>query len=203
MAEKQASTLNASQKKLILIIALFFLPLFIATVWYKAAPPTFLPDAGTNNGDLITPARRLAAFEQATLTDQIWTLGNLETKWTLVHLLDAPCDEACSKSLYNTRQIRIALGKDMDRVQRVAVVKTPEIAKADSKMWESHPDMTILISHGSQDLAAQIRHTSTAPANTVYLVDPLGNLIMSFNPALAPKLMMKDLTKLLRLSHIG
>lgn len=203
MAETTASKLSPSQKKLLVIMALFFLPLLIATIWYKLAPPSFLPHAGTNNGQLINPAQRIQAFQQVTLDGKTWSLGQLETKWTLVHLLDAPCNEACSKSLYNTRQIRIALGKDMERVQRVVVVKIPELAHAESKMWASHPDLAVLISNSAQDLAAQIRQQPAAPTNTVYLIDPLGNLMMSFSPELAPKLLMKDLTKLLKLSHIG
>jgi hypothetical protein len=37
----------------------------------------------------------------------------------------------------------------------------------------------------------------------VYLVDPLGNLMMSYALDARPKGMLEDLKKLLRLSHVG
>jgi len=40
-------------------------------------------------------------------------------------------------------------------------------------------------------------------AGRSYLVDPLGNLMMSYPADAAPKGMLKDLKRLLRLSHIG
>ena len=192
-----------TQKKLLVIFALFFIPLFIATVWYGVMPAKLRPQTTTNNGQLIEPPRPLEAFETKTLSGEPYTVAQLETVWTLVHLLDAPCDADCSKSLYETRQIRIALGKDIDRVQRVIVVENAELAQSESKMWASHPDMSVVIAseHGlGQQIRAQVEQH--AP-NTVYLVDPLGNIMMSFPPDLNPKLLMKDLRKLLRLSQIG
>jgi hypothetical protein len=37
----------------------------------------------------------------------------------------------------------------------------------------------------------------------VYLIDPLGNLMMSYAADARPKGMLEDLKKLLRLSHVG
>jgi hypothetical protein len=43
----------------------------------------------------------------------------------------------------------------------------------------------------------------TPPVREVYVVDPLGNLVMRFSPDVDRKGLIKDLDKLLRLSHIG
>jgi hypothetical protein len=37
----------------------------------------------------------------------------------------------------------------------------------------------------------------------VYLIDPLGNLLMSYAPTARPKGMLEDLKRLLGLSHVG
>jgi hypothetical protein len=42
-----------------------------------------------------------------------------------------------------------------------------------------------------------------APPERIYLVDPLGNLMMRFPRDPDPKLMMKDLSRLLKASQIG
>ena len=195
------------RKKLLLIIALFFIPLMIATAWYALLPKDYSPSSTTNNGNLIQPAYSLQNFSQQTLDGKTYTGKDLETIWTLVYLLDRPCDEACSKVLYNTRQTRIALNKDIDRLKRIAVVTPEALANTDARMWKSHPDLTILTIEGADNaLDVQIRkHTANLQhsVDSVYLVDPLGNLMMEFSPELNPKLMLKDIRKLLRLSHIG
>jgi len=37
----------------------------------------------------------------------------------------------------------------------------------------------------------------------IYLIDPLGNLMMSYSPRSEPKGILSDMKKLLKLSHIG
>jgi cytochrome oxidase Cu insertion factor (SCO1/SenC/PrrC family) len=197
--------LDAHQKKLLTIFGLFFVPLAIAATWYLLLPADYRPGSMTNNGNLITPIYPIAAFTQKTRDGDDFSGKDLEKKWTLVHLIKGHCGEECSKWLYNTRQIRIALAEDMDRVNRLAVVDSTAAATDNRKMWESHPDMRVII--GAQGgLAEQIRQHTAAqsyPEHSVFLIDPLGNLMMQFPPDINPKLLMKDLEKLLKLSHIG
>ncbi|MEZ5476160.1 MAG: SCO family protein [Thiolinea sp.] len=198
-------SMNAAQKKLLIILALFFVPLAIAMVWYSLLPANYQPDSTTNNGNLVLPVYPLQAFEQTDKDGQPYTLKNLEMKWTLVHLIGDNCDEACSKQLYNTRQIRIALAEDIERVNRLALVSSEQVAADNERMWASHPDLAVVID-ASGGVAEQIRsHTAAQayPAHSIFLIDPLGNLMMQFSPDLDPKLLMKDLEKLLKLSHIG
>lgn len=195
------------RKKLLLIFALFFTPLIAASAWYKLLPQGYLPSHTTNNGNLIQPIYPLQHFSQQTLDGKTYASTDMSTSWTLVYLLDRPCDTACSKVLYNTRQIRIALNKDIDRLQRITVITPQALAATDARMWQSHPDMRILkTDEANNSLDTQIRtHTANQPypADSVYLIDPLGNLMMQFDPSLNPKLLLKDLQKLFRLSHIG
>lgn len=196
--------IKKNRQRLLLIVAFFFVPLVIATIWYKNLPAGFSPSKTTNNGELIRPAVPIQPFSQATLAGDTLSGKNLETVWTLVHLLDSPCEEACSKALYNTRQIRIALNKDIDRVKRIAVVSEAVEKNTDRKMWASHPDLK-LARAATAGLGAQIRGVvgEGVEPHSVYLIDPLGNLMMRFPPDLNPKLMMKDLRKLLKLSRVG
>ncbi len=190
------ASLTAPRQKLLLIVALFLLPLLAATLWYRLLPQGYRPDSTTNHGTLILPVYPLQDVGK-----------DLERRWTLVYLLERGCNAACSKTLYNTRQLRIALNKDIDRLKRITIATPAALAATDARMWASHPDMTILGSAGTGNtLDTQIRaYTATQqyPADSVYLIDPLGNLMMQFSPELEPKLMLEDIRKLLRLSHIG
>lgn len=197
--------MDANQKKLLIITALFFIPLAAAAIWYITLPDNYRPGSMTNNGNLITPIYQLQAFEQQTKTGEIYSGKDLEKKWTLVHLITGNCDEACSKWLYNTRQVRIALAEDMERVNRLSVVDSIDSATENQKMWDSHPDMQVVVSNKG-GVAEQIRQYTAQenyPKNSVYLIDPLGNLMMQFPPDINPKLLMKDLERLLKLSRIG
>ena len=199
------SALNPNKNRLLIIFALFLIPLAVASTWYALLPDNYRPGRTTNNGNLIQPVYPVQNFEQQTKEGGTFGGKDLEKKWTLVHLVEGVCDEACSKWLYNTRQLRIALAEDMDRVQRLTVVDSEPSSTENGKMWESHPDMEVIIA-AKGGLAEQIKtHTSAQdyPKHSIYLIDPLGNLMMQFSPALNPKKLMKDLEKLLKLSHIG
>ncbi len=113
------------------------------------------------------------------------------------------CDEECLRHLYDTRQVRIALDREMHRVQRVF------IGDADccdmTQLQAAHPDL-IAIRAGTEDepLLALLPMLSTArDSQRIYLIDPLGNLMMFYAPDARPKGMLEDMKRLLRLSSIG
>ena len=54
------------------------------------------------------------------------SLNALEPKWTFMVVNSGEaCDASCSELLYLTRQIRIAIGRDFHRIQRVMMVDVP------------------------------------------------------------------------------
>jgi hypothetical protein len=130
----------------------------------------------------------------------------LRGKWTMLYVGDGACDERCRKALYLTRQSRTALNKDMDRIQRVFLATGTQLDSA--FLAKEHPDLLVLKLQGpdAARLVEPIPAYVDGPvgsAGRIYLVDPLGNLLMSY-PASAPdKALLTDLKKLLRLSHIG
>jgi hypothetical protein len=93
----------------------------------------------------------------------------------------------------------------MDRVQRVF------IAAGECCDWPfldaQHPDLiTLRATPEAQVLLGLLpSFDGVAPlaAQRVYLIDPLGNLMMSFAPGSKPKGMLTDLKRLLGLSHVG
>jgi hypothetical protein len=102
--------------------------------------------------------------------------------------------------LYDTRQIRLALDREMPRVQRVFIgsddcCDMPALRAA-------HPDLiAIRASDADQSLLKLL--PAEASAHRVYLIDPLGNLMMSYASDAKPKGMLEDMKRLLRLSSIG
>jgi hypothetical protein len=193
------------QRRLLIVLALiFFAPLGLAFYLYYG-PGTWHPGGHVNAGELIQPARPLPP---AALP--LWGSGTtdpnfLKHKWTFLYVLTGPCAEHCQSRLYDTRQVRLALDRDMDRVQRV-LIADPECCDAQF-VREQHPDLiTIRATAAAAPLLALLPGqdaSGDAQAPRVYLIDPLGNLMMSYPADAKAKGLLDDMKRLLRLSSIG
>ena len=129
----------------------------------------------------------------------------LTRKWTLLYVGPGACAERCKTELYNTRQVRYALNRDMDRVQRVFVAEGP---CCDLEfLRQQHPDLiTVRATPQALPMLALLRLSPSddpAAAGRVYLIDPLGNVMMVYAADSRPKGMLEDLKRLLDLSQLG
>jgi hypothetical protein len=97
------------------------------------------------------------------------------------------------------RQTRVLLAQDMDRVQRVFVAE--QNCCNLSFLHTEHPGLALLTPLDAAAWLAEFPRTDTA--HSLYVVDPLGNLMMRFDARQNPKGLLTDLQKLLKLSHIG
>ncbi len=197
---KQA--IKRSRIKLLIVFGLFLGPLFFALIWYYGLGAVFLPRAATNHAPLVQPVVILQPFTNLQLDQTEIDLSTLKGKWTVVHRLGVRCGEACEKSLYNTRQTRLALGKDANRVQRFVLgssVNQLEIVGAD------HADLGLMlrITGGLETQLMPLVESMSLEQDDALLVDPLGNVMMVIPFDLNPSHLLKDLKKLLKLSKIG
>jgi hypothetical protein len=187
------------QRRLLIGVALiFFAPLGLAFYLYYGHG-TWHPGARVNAGDLIQPALPLPSLALPRLDSGATDPNFLKGKWTFLHVVSGPCAEACRRRLYDTRQVRLALDRDMNRVQRVFIADS-DCCDAQF-LHQQHPDlMTIRADAAAAPLLALLPGRD---APRVYLIDPLGNLMMSYAANAKPKGMLEDMKRLLRLSSIG
>jgi hypothetical protein len=186
---------------------LFFAPLGLSFYLYYG-PAGWRPGNRVNHGDLVDPPRPLPDL---TLPIAHGAAGPgkpglaLRGKWTLLYFGAGSCAALCRAELYETRQVRIALNRDMDRVQRLF------IASGECCDWQfldaQHPDLaTVGATAGAApvvELLPSFNGIAPAAADRIYLIDPLGNLMMSYAPGAPPKGLLTDLKRLLGLSHVG
>jgi hypothetical protein len=98
-----------------------------------------------------------------------------------------------------TRQVRLALGKNRERVQRVYLAPDAAAAvAAQARLGAEHHDLVMLVVDGGA--AARFFQ---AGADALYLLDPLGNLTMLYTGAIEHKGLYRDIKKLLRVSRAG
>lgn len=175
------------RRQLLIVAAVFFLPLAVAMWLYFASG--WRPAPGAQHGELIDPPRTLPA-------------ASLRGSWSLVLLIAGPCDAACVASLEEMGRVRLALDKDIPRVRRVLLhdggcCNPPPAALAE-------PDVLVIAATGADGESLRALFPPAADGGRrVYIVDPHGNLVMGYPSAGSGRGLLKDLDRLLRLSRIG
>ena len=189
-----------SRAQIWILVALFFAPLALAFLLYYGSGG-WRPPGNTNRGELISPPRPLPRADLPTPSGSPLPASAWHGKWTLVYVGDGRCNEPCRAALTLTRQTRLALNADMTRVQRVFLATGN---CCDQTYFDAeHPDLEVALADNAAGAALLATFPDASPG-AIYIVDPLGNLMMRHLPA-APlsKDLLEDLRKLLKLSHIG
>jgi cytochrome oxidase Cu insertion factor (SCO1/SenC/PrrC family) len=192
-----------SRRILLTLLVLFFGSLAGAALLYYSG---FQPGGSTSHGELVQPVRPLPETALLSAEDQTLDATILRSKWSLAYVGPGGCDARCREALTMTRQVRLALGKDSERVQRVFFV-TGQCCDLQYLRAEQPDLITARLDEDSdRELLALFPGTATqsaSEAGRIYIIDPLGNLMMSYERGVAPKGMLEDLKKLLKLSRIG
>lgn len=190
-----------SRVKLVLLFLLFAAPFILAWLAYHFWKPTSF----INKGELVNPVIQLAdvpvRVEPSGAGPIKWSVQSaLNGKWVLLHVGGLPCDSACEARLVDMRQVHAALGKNQPRVQRAFAIRSGAV---DPAFAARVPDL-IWIGGGELDAALTKAIPQGAPAGEMlFIVDPLGNLMMRHGPGADLKGVVKDLERLLKASRIG
>jgi len=196
------------QRRILIGVALmFFAPLALSFYLYYGR--YWHPGGRVNAGELIDPARPLPALTLPLAAPALGTSALqtnpqfLQHKWTFLYVQHGRCDDECLRHLYDTRQVRLALDREMDRVQRVFIGDSD---CCDLKeLLAAHPDLIAIRGSAADEslLGLLPQRSGALNSHRVYLIDPLGNLMMFYAADAKPKGMLEDMKRLLRLSSIG
>lgn len=187
-----------SRLYLLFIVACFAAPL--AAAGWLAERGTFAPSG--QHGELLHPAQPLTDLRLIALDGRVTMLRG---RWTLLYVgSDDQCTAPCHTALYDLRQVRLALGKEMGRVETVWLLDaTPDAALRDWLAAE-HAAMTVGVdASGLKSALAKAFADADTTGGWIYLMDPLGNLLMRYPVAVEPRHLLKDLQRLLKWSQIG
>ena len=183
-----------SRSKFLMLVGVFVVPVIAAYVAFFG----WRPAGHTNYGELLKPAP-LQHIRGVLQTGEPFKLNDIQGKWVMVHIGPSQCDDHCARQLYLMRQVRLTQGKHQSRIERLWVV-TDQAAPAASVM-NDHPGLIIWRPTDATFLAQFPPGTDLA--GHIYLVDPLGNLMLRYPENPDPKGMMKELKVLLKASQIG
>ncbi len=199
--QKPQTSVSSSRKTMLLLMAVFIGPLLLA--WFLFANHDNLPIPGAKtHGQLVHPARPFDDFTLQGLDDTPYTLADLQGSWTLLYLGSSECDLYCQASLFKMRQVRLRLGREMSRVQRLYLLTDNRDLDTLQELLGEHRGMRAAVLDG--DGATIVNKTfGELPKGHIYMVDPLGNLMMQYPPDATSRGILKDIKRVLKVSKIG
>jgi hypothetical protein len=194
--------------KLLMVLAVCASPLIFSYLTYYVIKPA----GRTNFGALIDPrAHPMPALGATTLDGKPARLDEYKGKWVMLKVGPAACDAACKDQMFAIRQVRSMQGKDMERIERVWLIN--DAAPLETVLMRELDGMHMLRAPAAAVAAWLPLEQGATLENAIFLIDPLGNLMMRFPPVPPGATeeqkvqhygkIKKDIGKLLKASAIG
>jgi hypothetical protein len=200
MSEDPGQLRARNLRTLALLAGLFLVPLLAAFCTYYGS--SWRPARTVNHGALISPPRPLPqvslpqVLPEGPAAPALW-----RTQWSLVYLGDGACDAACAQALFVMASARAALNAEVHRV-RLVFLATHDCC-AGARLAHDYPALRVYDASAPPAAALLGSFPAGAREHALFVVDPLGNLMMSYDARQNSRGLLEDLQKLLRLSHIG
>jgi len=199
--------LNKGQRSLLVMAAIFIGPMLLAYLLVNNMHH-FDEFKTKNHGELIDPAKPLQNIKLSRINGEEFKLSDLRSKWVMVYIGSATCDMKCSENLYKMRQSRLAQGGELKRIKRLYISVDGKPTSTLQTILSEHQGLEVVYGSAAQiqQVLEQFDLSQQAVANEtvgMFIVDPLGNLVMRYQTGFEAKGLVKDLSHLLKASYIG
>jgi cytochrome oxidase Cu insertion factor (SCO1/SenC/PrrC family) len=179
--------------KLLALAAIFAAPIVASVIAYNVMEPK----ATGNFGELLLPPVKVTAQPLQGQRGGAFAFAELAGKWVLVASDSGECARGCRDKLEAMRQVRLALGRNAGRVERVFVVD--DLRRPDPGLLEEFSGTRVALTPTGLALPPGAGNDRAH----VYLVDPNGNVMLRWPAGADRKRMLGDLQRLLKASQIG
>lgn len=177
---------------LVVIIILFTAP-FLSS-WYLVFFTDFKKnDLGLQNGKLIIPVIEVGPIKTVSIgeNNQEMMIG----KWTISGFVEGECDSRCEELLYKIRQLRLALGKNLDKVGRLIFSNHASILNFDA---EFKGQKVVIDSSELERVSKLFSNIPDFDQNDIFLIDPYGFVMMRYKRDVEPRKIIKDIERLIK-----
>jgi hypothetical protein len=196
--EQNKSKQWAGRWKLLAVVAVCAAPLIFSYLTYYVIKPT----GRTNYGALLDPRKHpIPALGTTELDGKPAALEKYKGKWIMLQVAPGDCQQACRDQLIAMRQLRLMQGKGMERIERVWLISDQNPLDIELMKWIDGTRM-LRVKPEAVNAWLPVEQGGNV-TDHLYLIDPLGNLMMRFPKNADPALVKKDLAKLLKASAIG
>lgn len=184
------------------VVMAFIAPVALAyTMFFFVDVKSFV-----NHGEILNPIVHISSFKLTDKNNELVPQDELTYKWRLISFVGKDCDQSCESRLFDTRQIHTSLGKDQHRLSRMFVHLEPAGEALTKLIVETHENAIHVngnIKLITDALGVNIRDDAAITNNEIYIMDPMGNVMMRFTQEQPNKEFLYDLKKLLKASQIG
>lgn len=187
------------KKMFLLLVLVFVLPFTIAFTLHLLD----IRPSGKSFGTLVTPIVELEIPALDDTKGGSFSGEQWSKIWNIVMIEETGCNEACEKTVDKLNRVQRSLHKEKGRVQRILILKDEFDVEQINQLQEKFPQLIVLTAQE----AAQQQYVETfvqvAAQDSIYLVDPLNNLMMHYSRDVGPKEMRHDIMRLLKNSWGG
>ena len=188
---------------LLIIAAMFLVPLLLAWFMYSGTIE-YKPASTRNLGELVEPPLPTSwdGVDIIGVDGQVTAAAgeDLAKHWVILQPVPAQCDDPCVQHVTQLRQIHRAAGRDQSRVRNALLLTEPVSPKTITHLQQIYADFRLLRNRDGS-LESAMSQASEA-ADSTYLIDPLGNIMMLYAAGADPNHLKKDLKRLLTWSKL-
>jgi len=191
---------------LLVIAALFFLPLVLAWLMYTGTVE-LQPHSTRNRGLLVQPPLPVD-WAGVHLEDngQQSAETSFARHWLILHAVPRPCNESCLQQVTDLRQVHRASGRQQSRLH-LALLQDFEDAEERGVLKDIYAPFQLIenpngnLWRALDQVAMRSEPAATARGST-YLIDPLGNIMLFYAAGYDPNDLKSDLKRLLTWSKL-
>jgi len=184
--------------QMIMVFAVFVAPV--------AGAFLYEPSSFNNYGDLYRPARPVANLDMMSDKGAV-ELDSFRRQWVFLVKADTECAKACEDNILKIRQLRFMQNNNMTRIRTVVMQTGLAPAVSADLAAKYSPIEVYTVERDNFDEWTKILKLDDAPieaeADRLYIIDPAGNLMISYPATAEPKSIQKDIKRLLKTSQIG
>lgn len=160
------------------------------------------PAGRTNYSEFIEPVRPLPAdLRLVDLQGTPFPADALRGQWLLIVVSGGACNASCEAHLWLQRQLREALGREKDRLDKVWLISDAVTPRSTTLAAVTTHTQTTVLRVARHSLSAWLEPArGQALEDHLYIVDPLGNWMMRVPAHPEPGKLKRDVDKLLRAS---
>ncbi len=179
LAEQKYRTRNLVPLGLLILV--FALPMAIG--WFLYLNPEVLEGSQSVNGSLIQPPRSLNKIVLNSLDSEKYKFQDRQGMWIMMLAVKGECNADCKRWLVDMQMIRRAVGRDHSRVQSLLVLESPEYWSDKHRQGISHNKIKTAFESGvgKPFLSSVFSLIDNQVDAAIFIIDPMGNLMLSYS----------------------
>ena len=190
-------------KGFITALLIFLTPIIVitvSTVWYYSG---YGPEEKVNYGRLLSEPIDVGTLDLE-LDYQNLNVDSMERKWMLVHFINDACLESCADLIYVARQVNVLLARQQTRVKRY-IAAPLEVKPKLENFFTTYQDLNFIEVKDQSTTIQEFKKNGIDPfaQPNMFVIDPIGNIILHYSGEVDGKKLLADLKKLLGASKIG